>query len=107
MALTVKKVVGKTQSDGAFTVELGSGDWASRHQIQVELSKTPSSGSLKVEIRSPRATKFMELGNSPIDLTSSDLIKVISGYAFVSEFRFTPSSLDTGVTYNVIVTSGS
>lgn len=102
-----QKVTGKKQSDGAFTILLGSKDKACRHQIQVEVSATPSAGTLAVEVRSPGAEDFVPLANNTFDLTGTELVKVISDYAFIAEIRFTPTSFDADKTYNVIVTSGN
>ncbi len=102
----VKKVTGKSQADGAFTIALGHHDYACHHQIQVEVSATPLAGSLAVEIRSPQASEFVAVDDNVFDLTTGNLIKALSDYAYVAEFRFTPSNFDADKTYNVIVTSG-
>jgi len=102
----VRKISGRKQADGAFTVKLGSKDYACRHQIQVEVSSKPSSGTLTVEIRSPKATEFCSIADNVIDMTSDDLIKIIGDYAYVAEFRFTPENFDTDKTFDVIITSG-
>jgi len=95
---------GKTQADGAFTVLLGAYDSFCRHQVQVEVSATPSAGTLAVAIRSPGATNFVTLDGS-FDLTGAELLKTF-GPCFAAEIRFTPTSFDAAKTYNVIVTSG-
>ena len=98
-------VTGKTQAGGAFTVLLGASDKFSRHQIQAEVSATPSAGILAVAVRSPGATDFVTLDGS-FDLTGTDLLKTF-GPCFAAEIRFTPASFDADKTYNVIVTSGA
>lgn len=95
---------GKKQSDGAFSVALGKMDLFTRHQIQVEVSATPTAGTLAVAVRSPGATDYVTVSES-IDMTSTDLIKIITGFAFVSDIRFTPSGFDADKTYNVIINS--
>jgi len=95
---------GKTQADGAFTVLLGASDKFCRHQVQVEVSATPSAGTLEVAIRSPGATNFVPLDGS-FDLTGTEFLKTF-GPCFAAEIRFTPASFDADKTYNVIVTSG-
>jgi len=102
----VKKVSGRKQADGAFTVKLGAKNDACRHQIQVEVSSKPSSGTLTVEIRSPKATGFCSIDDNVIDMTGDDLIKIIGDYAYVAEFRFTPENFDADKTFDVIITSG-
>ena len=105
-SIFVNKIENRTQALGAFTVELGHHDRACRHQIQVEVSATPSAGTLAVEVRSPKAEDFCPVADNIIDLTSTELLKVLSDYAFVAEFRFTPTSFDADKTFNVIITSG-
>jgi len=95
----------KTQADGAFNIELSNADRFCRHQMQVEVSATPESGSLAVAVRSPGAIDFVTLDGS-IDLTGADLLKTF-GPVFAAEIRFTPSDFDADKTYNVIVTSGA
>lgn len=97
--------VGRTQADGAFSIELANADRFCRHQIQVEVSALPESGQLSVSVRSPGATDFVTLDGT-IDLTSADLLKTF-GPVFAAEIRFSPSDFDEDKTYNVIVTSGA
>lgn len=94
----------KTQADGAFTIPLGASDRFCRHQVQAEVSATPSAGTLVVAIRSPGATDFVTLDGS-FDLTGTGLLKTF-GPCFAAELRFTPADFDADKTYNVIVTSG-
>lgn len=95
---------GNKQSDGAFTIALDSKDSMCRHQVQVELSATPTGGTLAVAVRSPGATEFVAL-DGVFDLTGTDLLKIF-GPVFAAEMRFTPASFDADKTYTVIVTSG-
>lgn len=99
-----EEALSKSQADGSFTIALGASDFFCRHQIQVEVSATPSAGTLAVAVRSTNATEFVALDGS-FDLTGSELLKIF-GPCFAAEIRFTPSGFDTGKTYNVIVTSG-
>jgi hypothetical protein len=99
-----KNETAKTQSDGAFSVLLSASDHFCRHQVQVEVSATPSAGTLAVAVRSPGATDFATLDGS-FDLTGTELLKTF-GPCFAAEIRFTPASFDADKTYNVIVTSG-
>ena len=95
---------GKSQDDGAFSVELNYLDNMYRHQVQVEVSATPGAGTLTVAVRSPGATNFVDLDGT-FDLTGDDLLKIF-GPIFAAEIRFTPAAFDAEKTYNVIVTSG-
>jgi len=104
MILFNEVVSDKTQADGAFIVALGASKDFCYHQIEVEVSATPSAGSLAVAIRSPGAREFVTLDGS-FDLTGTELLKTF-GPCFAEEIRFTPASFDTGKTYNVIITSG-
>lgn len=103
MELFNTAVMGKAQNDGAFDIDLEIADRFCHHQIQVELSATPSAGSLDIAMRSPGAADFVSLGT--IDMTGTDLIQTF-GPCFVGRFRFTPADFDAGKTYNVIVSSG-
>jgi len=104
MSLFNSVTSGKKQSDGAFTVLLQESDRMCRHQVQVELSATPSAGTLAVAVRSPGATGFVTLDGT-FDLTGAELLKTF-GPVFAAEIRFTPALLDADKTFNVIVTSG-
>ena len=95
---------GKSQADGAFAVLLGASDRFCRHQVQVEVSAAPSSGTLAVAVRSPGAADFVTLDGG-FDMTGTDHLKTF-GPCFAAEIRFTPTGFDADKTYNVIVTSG-
>lgn len=97
-------MTGKTQADGAVSVLLGAFDRYLRHQVQVEVSATPSAGTLAVAVRSPGATGFVTLDGS-FDLTGTERLKTF-GPCFAAEIRFTPVGFDADKTYNVILTSG-
>lgn len=99
-----EEVLSKAQADGSFSIALGASDFFCWHQIQVEVSATPSAGTLAVAVRSTNATEFVALDGS-FDLTGSELLKTF-GPCFAAEIRFTPAGFDAGKTYNVIVTSG-
>lgn len=93
-----------SQADGAQTVLLEFDDHFCRHQVQVEVSATPSAGTLAVAVRSPGATDFVTLDGA-FDLTGTELLKTF-GPVFAAELRFTPANFDAAKTYSVIVTSG-
>jgi hypothetical protein len=99
-----EEALSKTQADDAFTISLGASHIFCCHQIQVEVSATPSAGTLKVAVRSPNSTAFTALDGS-FDLTGTELLKTF-GPCYAAEIRFTPSGFDSDKTYNVIVTSG-
>ena len=98
------RVVDKTQADGSFELPLGVADKFFHHQIQVELSATPSSGELTVEVKSPGAQDYSPL-DGEFDLADGSLVKTF-GPAFVSSFRFTLTNFDADKTVSVTVVSG-
>jgi hypothetical protein len=58
MELFNEIVTGKTQAGDAFSVLLGASDRFCRHQVQVEVSATPSTGTLAVAVRSPGEFRY-------------------------------------------------
>lgn len=92
----------KTQADGAWTALVDDG--LLYHQIQVEVSATPSTGTLAVAVRATGAVAFVTLDGT-FDLTSANLVKTF-GPMFIAEIKFTPANFDAGKTYNVSITSG-
>ncbi|MBW2342510.1 MAG: hypothetical protein JRF53_00595 [Deltaproteobacteria bacterium] len=105
----VGNVEGKSQADGAQTISLGTDDRFREHQIQLEVSATPSAGSLDVSIKTPGATDFASLGNigdHTIDMTdSTQYILQFKGYA--TAIKVTPTGFDADKTYSVYVCSGA
>jgi hypothetical protein len=105
MILFNEVVSEKSQADGAFIVEISTGyDSLCHYQIEVEVNAVPSAGSLAVAIRSPGAREFVALDGS-FDLTGAELLKTF-GPCFVEEIKFTPTSFDSGKTYNVHIIAG-
>ncbi len=102
----VLKGAAKTQAIGAFDLGAAGHEHLPHHQISIEVSEQPSSGTLKVEYLSPGAESFVEISGSPIDLTALNKAKVYrANNLFVRKWRFTPTSFDAAKTYTVIVTS--
>lgn len=95
-------ITGKTQADGAQVIGLQNADSALIHQIHVEVSATPTAGTLTVEVKTPGATDYIAVSGT-IDLTSIALFK-IEGLA--ESIRVTPSGFDADKSYDVYVTSG-
>ncbi len=98
-------VTERTQAGGPIVVELGSQDYLGYHQIQVEVSATPTGGTLAVGVRSFGSEEYVDLDGT-IDLTGTELLKTF-GPLFASHIRITPTSFDGDKTFNVIVTSGA
>lgn len=96
-------VTDKAQADGAQSISLGADDRFRQHQIQVEVSATPSAGSLAVAVKTPGASAFQEIG--AIDLTATLKPMQFSGLA--AEIQLTPSGFDADKTYSVYVASGA
>ena len=77
------------QADGAQTISLEGADRFREHQIQVEVSATPSAGTLTVAFRTPGASEYVDVGT--IDLTDSeDYLQYVTGFA--DSMQFTPAS---------------
>ncbi len=92
-----KSYTGKSQADGAFTVEKEKIEHIRHTEIQVEVSATPAAGTLAVGVRLPGASTFQTIDT--IDLTGSSLIVQYDGV--VDAFQFTPASFDAAKTYSV------
>jgi len=93
------KLNGKTQADGAQTIDLAGYERANKHQVQVDVSATPTAGTMDISIRTPGATGYVSLGT--IDLVSGPLAVQFEGYA--DSIRLTPVSYDAAKTYNAAV----
>lgn len=104
MKLFNEAISGKTQADGAFSVSLLGADRFLYHQIQVSLSAVPDAGSLAVAVKSPGAAGFVPIDGTFV-LTGTELLKTF-GPVFAEAIQFTPTDLDSDVTYGVVVTSG-
>ena len=97
-------VQNKTQADGAQTVTLEEADRFREHQVQLEVSATPSAGSLTVAVRTPGASGFTDIGT--IDMTDTDdYLQQFTGLA--GAVRFTPSGFDADKTYSVFLAGGA
>lgn len=102
----ILKSLGNAQAGGAVTLGNKGFEYLPHHQIQVEVSAQPSAGSLAVEYKTPGATEFVTASISPINLTTlnkAGAYRLDNIYA--EAFRFTPTSLDSGKTFSVIVCS--
>ena len=100
-------VTGKKQADGAQTLELGVYDKFRQHQLQVELSATPTGGTLDIAIKTPGANNFVTLSSLQIDLTAGDNQVVHFGPYYASAIKLTPTSLDADKTYSAFLVSGA
>lgn len=89
------KVIDKTQAGGAQTVGLAGYERAGRHQIQVDVSETPTAGTMTIEIKTPGASDYVEIGE--IDLVNGPLAAVFDGH--VDAIRLTPVLFDADKTY--------
>lgn len=100
------KVLSKSQASGAQVLGIKGYESLPNHQIQIEVSAQPASGTLKVEFKTPGASEFVEASGSPIDLTALNKAAAfrLDG-VFASSFRFTPVGLDADKTYSVFVES--
>lgn len=104
-------VVGKTQSDGALTLDTRitnrrtNDQTLRRWQIQVELpdSALPATGSLAVSVRSPGAALFQDVVGS-IDLTQDSAL-LYTFEALADEIKLTPTSLEAGLLYNAYLSA--
>lgn len=100
------KALLKAQADGAQIIGNKGYEYLPHHQIQVEVSATPSAGTLAIEYKTPGATEYVAVIGSPIDLTALNTARAWRlDHVFVDAFRFTPSSLDADKTYSVIIQS--
>ena len=100
----VGNVEGKSQADGAQTISLGADDKFREHQVQLEVSATPTAGSLAVAVKTPGASEFVLVDT--IDMTAAaTYIKQFRRYA--AAIKVTPTGFDAGKTYSVYVCSGA
>jgi len=93
---TTFKLLAKSQSDGAQTIDLSRYERARIHQLQVDLSATPAVGALQVAIKTPGAGDYVGIGE--IDLVNGPLAADFEG--FCESVRLTPVGFDAGKTYS-------
>ena len=93
------KLSGKAQADGAQTVDLAGYERANTHQVQIDVSATPSAGTMDVSIQTPGADGYVSLGD--IDLVNGPLAVQFQGYA--DSIRLAPSSFDADKTYSASI----
>jgi len=97
-------VINKMQLGGPQTISLEGADRYREHQLQLQVSATPTGGTLDVAIRSPGAAAFASIGS--IDMTDPTKY-VLQFTAFMAELKLTPSGFDVLKTYSVYLTSGA
>ncbi|MDF1577679.1 MAG: hypothetical protein P1P81_04445 [Desulfobulbales bacterium] len=93
----------KSQADGAQIIELEADDHFFRHQIQVEVSATPTAGTLTVAGKTPNGTEFIDLAPA-INLTAGAQLYSFTGY--YAAIRLTPAALDADKTYSAYYVAG-
>ncbi|MCK9431887.1 MAG: hypothetical protein M0R00_02890 [Candidatus Omnitrophica bacterium] len=102
----VLKALAKKQADGAQTLGNKGYEYLAHHQITIEVSAQPSAGTLAVQYLPPGGSEYVTVTGSPVDLTTLNKSKTFRlDNVYVEAFKFTPSSLDTEKTYNIIVAS--
>lgn len=100
------EILDKTQADGVETLGNAGFEYLPNHQIQIEVSAKPSAGTLKIELRTPGATEYIEPEDSPVDMTAIDKgVCFRLNDVFADSFRITPTSFDADKTYSVIIVS--
>ena len=104
--INAESVTDKSQADGAQTISLGSDDKFRQHQLQVELSATPTAGTLDIAIKTPGASAFITLTSLQMDLTSGNQVVHFGPY-YASQIKLTPTSLDAGKTWSAFLISGA
>jgi hypothetical protein len=90
---------GNTQAGGAVTLDVS--DEAINHKFSIEVSATPTTGTLTISGAGVNSETFVDIGT--IDLTSADLVKLT--YGMYDKFKFTPTSFDAGKTYDIHISS--
>ena len=93
------KALTKTQANGAQTFDLTGYERADKHQIQLDVSATPSAGTMSVAIRTPGASDYVTLGT--IDMVNGPLAAQWVGYA--DSIKLTPASFDADKTYSAYI----
>ena len=92
-----KTEIGKTQAGGAFTITVSPD--AVEHQISVDITGSPTAGTLTVAARPPGGSAYQSV-NGVIDLVNGPLINTLFGH--FDSLQFTPSGYD-GTSFDVIV----
>jgi hypothetical protein len=95
------KILSKSQADGAQTFSLTGYERARIHQLQIDLSATPTAGTMDISIRTPGASDYVSLGD--IDLVNGPLAATFEGYC--DSVRITPTGFDAGKTYSAYLFS--
>ena len=93
------KEVDRTQAGGAFTVANVPVD-AFYHQITVEITGAPTTGSLQVAGKVADGANFIDIGTA-ITITADAITQFTGHY---KELRFTPTAFN-GTDFDVIITS--
>jgi len=98
----------KTQADGTFSIDtretskFKSQRVLNKWQVHVEISATPSAGSLTLAVKSQGATAYQDLSGT-IDLVNGPYIKTFEVVA--DSIQVTPSGFDADKTYSVYFTA--
>jgi hypothetical protein len=101
-----QSILAKEAADGPQVIDNTGFEGLFRHQVCIEVPSAPTAGAMKIEIRHPGATAYMEVEGSPVSMTAlnHEVCKILLIEAFVGGFRLTPTdALDT--TYNAHVKS--
>jgi hypothetical protein len=93
------RLTGKSQADGAQTIDLTGYERAKIKQVQIDVATPPTAGTMDVSIRTPGASGYVSLGS--INLVTGPLAVMFDGYC--DSIRLTPSSFDAAKTYNAAV----
>ena len=93
------KLLTKTLADGAQTIDVSGYERNRVWQIQIEVSATPTAGTLAIGARTPGASSHVSIGT--VDLTAAPAIVDFTGFA--DSFQLTPASLDADKTYSAYV----
>lgn len=99
---SLKLISARSQADGSIEINMGVEQNFPAHQVQIEVSAVPASGTLKIEGRLPNATAFEDLG-ATIDLVAGPRIVVLEGN--FSHLKFTPVGFDADKTWSGIIKS--
>jgi len=97
MAFISLKKTGLDQAAGAQIFDLEGWEGSFQHQLQIDVSETPTAGTLAVHVRTPGAADYVLL-DSAIDMSSTALIATFE--AFADSIKIVPDSFDGGKTYD-------
>ncbi|MCK9325578.1 MAG: hypothetical protein M0P69_08760 [Bacteroidales bacterium] len=102
--LHTQTATSKTQAGGAFVFSIPTAlQGLKEHQLQVEVSATPTAGTLSIGVKSVGASEYATL-SSTIDLVNGPYL--VRFTATAESIRITPNSFDAAKTYNVILNTG-